>query len=485
MAVTVPRFGPELINWALSDEYHNVPGGHIRIYRRSVLDRATRARSGLRVTGHHYAHGLHSPYWWLKCLVGTTNDDHRLVEALPPPARLGHHEGAAADALAERVLAPLMGKSIVVYLREAADVTTTIATVAGVPGLLSAEEIARSREPPRVAAAARAARSRGSTAGTAIPWNHVEAAMALTVTGLRRRGPRRLSLAGASTQLGDGSWFNYYVGERREGRASRHQRVRLRRGRCSTTTSLATDDVDFAARMWPDGRARDRLRAALAARRRHRFAGRSTRSGRRETYALLTGSSSIFHSLRCAVALAERLGFAKPRSGSSRAGRLGHAVAHHPGAFAPKNEFAMDWYYPIFSGALVGERGREAHRRRLGAPRHGRLRRALRVDQRLGDRGRDRRVRARPRRPRAHEPSARPVQLHATPPPRGRRLLDGHRLSRARSRSPIARRRRTRRRPIILAADALTSSSRGVGTLSPRRVADAARPRRTGLPARR
>jgi len=68
MAVTVPRFGPELVNWALSDEYHNVPGGHIRIYRRSVLQ--TRLRSvGMRVTGHHYAHGLHSPYcgssaWW-------------------------------------------------------------------------------------------------------------------------------------------------------------------------------------------------------------------------------------------------------------------------------------------------------------------------------------------------------------------------------------------------------------------------------------
>jgi hypothetical protein len=37
IAVTVPRYGPELINWALSDEYHNVPGGHVRIYRRSTL----------------------------------------------------------------------------------------------------------------------------------------------------------------------------------------------------------------------------------------------------------------------------------------------------------------------------------------------------------------------------------------------------------------------------------------------------------------
>jgi hypothetical protein len=71
---------------------------------------------------------------------------------------------------------------------------------------------------------------------------------------------------------------------------------------------------------------------------------------------LLTGSSSIFHSLRCAVALAERFDVATP-AWELAARRLGHAVAHHPGAFAPKNEFAMDWYYPIFSGALVAEAG--------------------------------------------------------------------------------------------------------------------------------
>src|SRR5437868_6610662 len=35
MAVTVPRWYPELINWALSDEYRSNPEGHIRIYRRS------------------------------------------------------------------------------------------------------------------------------------------------------------------------------------------------------------------------------------------------------------------------------------------------------------------------------------------------------------------------------------------------------------------------------------------------------------------
>jgi SAM-dependent methyltransferase len=115
MAVTVPRFGPELINWALSDEYHNVPGGHIRIYRRSVL--SSRLSSvGLRVTGRHYAHGLHSPYWWLKCLVGTTNEQNRFVKT--------YHRFLVWDIMkkprltryAEKVFSPLMGKSIVLYL---------------------------------------------------------------------------------------------------------------------------------------------------------------------------------------------------------------------------------------------------------------------------------------------------------------------------------------------------------------------------------
>jgi SAM-dependent methyltransferase len=115
MAVTVPRFGPELINWALSDEYHNVPGGHIRIYRRSVL--SSRLNSvGLSVTGRHHAHGLHSPYWWLKCLVGTTNEENRLVKS--------YHRFLVWDIMkkprltryAEKVFSPLMGKSVVLYL---------------------------------------------------------------------------------------------------------------------------------------------------------------------------------------------------------------------------------------------------------------------------------------------------------------------------------------------------------------------------------
>jgi SAM-dependent methyltransferase len=117
MAITVPRFGPELVNWALSDEYHNVPGGHIRIYRRSVLEERL-ASTGMVVTGHHYAHGLHSPYWWLKCLVGTTNDEHRLVKLYHRLLVWDIMKKPRATRYAERVLSPLMGKSIVLYLRK-------------------------------------------------------------------------------------------------------------------------------------------------------------------------------------------------------------------------------------------------------------------------------------------------------------------------------------------------------------------------------
>ncbi|HTT59688.1 MAG TPA: class I SAM-dependent methyltransferase [Acidimicrobiales bacterium] len=117
MAITVPRFFPELVNWALSDEYHNVPGGHIRIYRKGVLkERLT--STGLVYTGHHYAHGLHSPYWWLKCVVGTTNDEHPLVKTYHRLLVWDIMKKPRTTRYAEKILSPLMGKSIVLYLKK-------------------------------------------------------------------------------------------------------------------------------------------------------------------------------------------------------------------------------------------------------------------------------------------------------------------------------------------------------------------------------
>ena len=64
----------------LSDEYHANEGGHIRIYRADALRDKVSAR-GLRLTHRHHAHALHSPFWWLKCLVGTSNSEHPAVVA--------------------------------------------------------------------------------------------------------------------------------------------------------------------------------------------------------------------------------------------------------------------------------------------------------------------------------------------------------------------------------------------------------------------
>jgi len=117
MAVTVPRCGPEFINWALSDEYHDVPGGHVRIYRRSTL-RARLSSTGLEPVGSHHAHGLHSPYWWLRCLVGPTNDTNPAVASYHKLLVWDIVKAPRPTRLADKVLSPLIGKSLVVYLRK-------------------------------------------------------------------------------------------------------------------------------------------------------------------------------------------------------------------------------------------------------------------------------------------------------------------------------------------------------------------------------
>jgi len=113
-AVTVPSWLPERICWRLSDDYHNIPGGHVRIFTRGELA-AKLAKAGLRVGGHHHAHALHSPYWWLKCAVGVRDDDHPLARAYHRLLVWDIMRKPALTRLADRALNPLIGKSLVVY----------------------------------------------------------------------------------------------------------------------------------------------------------------------------------------------------------------------------------------------------------------------------------------------------------------------------------------------------------------------------------
>lgn len=115
-AATVPAWLPEKINWMLSDDYHApaVPGGHVRIYSATELQAKLRA-AGLEQRGRHHAHALHSPYWWLKCAVGVHNDDHPWVQRYRRLLEWDIVEQPRSTRLAERVLNPVLGKSLVLY----------------------------------------------------------------------------------------------------------------------------------------------------------------------------------------------------------------------------------------------------------------------------------------------------------------------------------------------------------------------------------
>ena len=114
LAVSVPRWFPEVVNWKLSEEYHNNPGGHIRIYTEEELrDKVTKA--GLVFDGRDYAHGLHSPYWWIKCAVGVRNDDHPLPKAYHKLLVWEIMKNPKALQWVGKVLDPLIGKSLVLY----------------------------------------------------------------------------------------------------------------------------------------------------------------------------------------------------------------------------------------------------------------------------------------------------------------------------------------------------------------------------------
>ena len=186
------------------------------------------------------------------------------------------------------------------------------------------------------------------------PWNHVEAAMALAVGGRRAEAERAYEWLAAG-QRGDGSWHHYYVDGGVED-------PKFDANVCAYPATglwhhyLATGDEGFLEEMWPMVEAAIDFVLDLQTARGEIIWARHA-DGTPWSFALLTGSSSIFHSLRCAIAVAERLGHERPDWELSAA-TLGHVVARRPEAFAPKERWAMDWYYPVLSGALAVDEGR-------------------------------------------------------------------------------------------------------------------------------
>ncbi|MFO7279271.1 MAG: terpene cyclase/mutase family protein [Thermoanaerobacterales bacterium] len=191
--------------------------------------------------------------------------------------------------------------------------------------------------------------------GHADPWNHVEAAMALTL-GDRHAEAEKAFQWLVDMQRPDGSWHQYYVEDGVE-------QDKLDANVIAYVATgvwhrwLCTEDRGFVETMWPVvERAIDWVLELQTPRGEILWARHA--DGTPWSFALLTGSSSICHSLRCAVALAELLGHERPDWELS-AGRLAHVIRHVPDAFSPKHRWAMDWYYPVLTGVVLGDAGRE------------------------------------------------------------------------------------------------------------------------------
>ncbi|MCY3894437.1 MAG: hypothetical protein OXF65_14225 [Acidimicrobiaceae bacterium] len=190
--------------------------------------------------------------------------------------------------------------------------------------------------------------------GHADPWNHVEAAMALASAG------RHLAAEAAyhwltTNQHAAGSWHNYYIAD-----GIKDPKVDTN---CCAYVAVgvwhhwqATGDRGFVESMWPTvERALDFVVGLRKSGGHIPWAVHA--NGTPWSYALLTGSSSIAHSLRCGVALARLLGRRRP-DWKRAATEIERLIRHRPDSFEPKDRWAMDWYYPVLCGALEGAQAR-------------------------------------------------------------------------------------------------------------------------------
>jgi MMP endo-(1,4)-3-O-methyl-alpha-D-mannosidase len=183
------------------------------------------------------------------------------------------------------------------------------------------------------------------------PWDHVEAAIGLSLGGYFQEAKQAYRWL-AGMQLKDGSWYSSYINgipedRTRESNMSSYLAVGL------LHYYLMTGDSVFLKTMWQT--MCDGIAFAL-----------SLQTPNGEIYwaispednvdkmALLTGASSIFMSLKCALYIANVLGHSKPQWQSALL-KLGDAIKNKPYLFnITKSRFSMDWFYPILSGCITG-----------------------------------------------------------------------------------------------------------------------------------
>ncbi|MDO8288929.1 MAG: prenyltransferase [Parvibaculum sp.] len=213
--------------------------------------------------------------------------------------------------------------------------------------------------------------------GVIDPWNHTEAAMGLTVIGETTRARLAFQYL-QETQLEDGSWWgqlgsavpfddeaHYKGGDEGAGKPIRDTNFAAYIATGAWHHFLITRDRKWLAQIWPNVEAA--IKWVVAHQSPHgdvRWAANDPHTP--ENDALITGSSSIYKSLECAIHIANELRVSSHDWTGARV-RLGEALREKPHRFdrtwESKARYSMDWYYPVLAGVITGE----AARRRLNA----------------------------------------------------------------------------------------------------------------------
>lgn len=190
--------------------------------------------------------------------------------------------------------------------------------------------------------------------GKTDPWDHIESAMALTVTGYLDEAEAAYGWS-RRTQRDDGSWPIEFLGDdvvdaNTDSNFCAYIAVGV------WHHYLITRDESFLTAMWPTVRRAIDLVCTFARpdgafRWAQDYASRAMFDE-----ALLTGNASIFHALDCAISIAETLGRQADQWVRAHVD-LGEAFARRIDVFVPPSEHSMDWYYPVLGGALRGSAG--------------------------------------------------------------------------------------------------------------------------------
>ena len=114
---SVPAEFPEKICWALSTEYQNQPGGHLRIFKRKNLINDVSQR-GFNFIQSERFHSVHSAYWWLRCLFWKSQETNILVGWYKKFLEIHILQKPKWIDFLDKSLNPILGKSIALYFEK-------------------------------------------------------------------------------------------------------------------------------------------------------------------------------------------------------------------------------------------------------------------------------------------------------------------------------------------------------------------------------